>query len=234
MTDPVRINKYLADRGTTTRKGADALVAAGKVRINGKLAKLGDKVHEGDRVEVAGAQTSYAYYAYHKPRGIITHSPGPDERSITDVLPPELRALKLFPVGRLDKDSYGLIILTNDGRVTKRMLDPEHEHEKEYVVKVARPLPGDFERRMGKGVFIEGYVTKPAKVSVLGAKSFNVILTEGKKHQIRRMVAAFGNEVVDLKRVRVGTVRMGKLAPGEARELSGAELARLLGSLSLA
>lgn len=233
MNTPVRINKYLADQGTTTRKGADRLVSAGLVRINGKVAKLGDKVAPGDRVEVKGDTTAHTYYAYHKPRGIITHSPGENERSITDVLPADLRSEGVFPVGRLDKDSYGLIILTNDGRVTKRMLDPEKEHEKEYVVKVAKPLASDFERRMEKGVFIEGYVTKPARVTVLAPKTFSVILVEGKKHQIRRMVAAFGNEVTDLKRVRVGTIRMGKLKSGEAKAIGGVELERFLSSLGL-
>lgn len=235
MTDgPLRINKYLAQRGIATRLGADRLVADGRVRINGRVAKLGDKVAPGDRVEVAGAAAApRAYYAYNKPRGIVTHSPGPGERAITDVLPPDLRALGLFPVGRLDKDSHGLILLTNDGRVTGRLLSPESGHEKEYRVRVARPLPGDFARRMARGVFIEGYVTKPATVEIRGPKSFTITLTEGKKHQIRRMVAALGNEVEDLERVRVLTVRLGALKHGESRAIEGAQRARLLAALGI-
>lgn len=229
-----RINKYLADKGISTRKGADALISAGKVTINGRVAKLGDQVDDTDKVVVKGRHTdSFVYVAFNKPRGVITHSPQAGEQSITDVLPKELAGLKLFPVGRLDKDSHGLIILTNDGRITKRMLDPEFEHEKEYVVKTTKPLSPSDARKLARGVSIEGYQTKPARVHEIGPKTFSIVLTEGKKHQIRRMVAAIGNEVFDLKRTRVGTVMLGTMGSGRHRVLEGKELEKFLSSMKL-
>jgi 23S rRNA pseudouridine2604 synthase len=227
MTDSIRINKYLADQGVTSRTEADKLIAAGKVKLNGRQAKLGDRVGPKDTVTVLGT-TQKRYFAYNKPRGVITHSPGPGEKDIASQLPSEFQGLGLFPVGRLDKDSHGLILLTNDGRITKRLLDPSLEHEKEYHVAVGRELTTSTLTRMAKGVFIEGYVTKPATVHARGAKSFSITLTEGKKHQIRRMVAAFGAEVTDLKRVRVG-----KLGSGDAKGLEGEVLHRFLLSVGL-
>jgi pseudouridine synthase len=174
------------------------------------------------------------YVAYHKPRGVITHSPQEGEDDIISTLPRELSSLGLFPVGRLDKDSYGLIILTNDGRITDRLLNPSAEHDKEYSVKTKLPLRDSFKMHMEAGVDIEGYQTKPTKVRLTGEKSFSITLTEGKKHQIRRMVVAMHNEVVDLKRTRIMNIRLGTLKGGQARAIDGTELAEFLEAIGLA
>ncbi len=226
-TYPMRINKYLAHKNYCTRRAADTLIAAGKVLVNGKTAQLGDKVKEGDRVEVRFREKKHRYIAYNKPRGVITHSPGEDERDIRQSVP----LVGVFPVGRLDKDSTGLIILTDDGRVTDKLLNPEYEHEKEYIVATRETLPENFAAKMEKGVNIEGYITKPAKVKVLSPKRFAITLTEGKKHQIRRMCAALDLVVSSLQRMRIMNVRLGGLKEGEYRQLTGGELATFLKSL---
>lgn len=234
---PMRINRYLAEQGYATRRGADELITAGKVFINGKRAVLGDKVHESDTVEVRHGKRSrsqtYHYFAFNKPRGVVTHSPSEREADVRDSLPLELAGLGLFPVGRLDKGSHGLIILTDDGRITDRLLNPSRDHDKEYVVKTKLPLRPSFKQHMEAGVSIEGYVTKPARVRILGERSFAITLTEGKKHQIRRMVVAMHNEVADLKRSRVLNIKIGTLKAGEARAIEGVELDEFLGKLGL-
>lgn len=233
MTDaplfPVRLNRYLALRQYATRRGADALIAAGKVRINGRVARLGAIVHEGDEVDVRAAAPAYRYYAYHKPRGVITHSPQGEETAIEDEIP----VRGVFPIGRLDKDSYGLIILTDDGRITDALLNPARAHEKEYEVSTRDPLPPGFKRGMERGVDIGGYQTKPCTVQALGTRKFSITLTEGKKHQIRRMCGAFGMSAIGLKRVRIMNVRLGALKAGELRPLKGAELSTFLDSLGI-
>ncbi len=229
---PMRINKYLALHNYATRRGGDELVEQKKVFINGRLAVLGDKVHKDDVVEVKlgrGGVKKYEYYLYHKPVGVITHSPQKGEQ---DVL--EASGLKdVFPVGRLDKDSHGLLILTNDGRVTDRLLNPNHVHEKEYVVKTREKLRPNFKEKMEAGVQIEDEKTQPCKIQILGEKLFRVTLTEGKKHQIRRMCVALFNDVVELERVRIGTLTKGTLKPGQYRKLEGEELEKFLKSLGL-
>jgi 23S rRNA pseudouridine2604 synthase len=226
---PMRINKYLALNNYATRRGADELIEKGMVQINGVRAKLGDKVVRSDKVTVRQPKRAYRYYAYNKPRHIITHSPQGEEKGISDVVDLE----GVFPVGRLDKDSYGLIILTNDGRVTDRLLNPKFEHEKEYRVKTAINLRPSFPVHMEKGVDIGGYVTKKCKVKVLGERQFSITLSEGKKHQIRRMCAAMHTDAVELQRVRIMHVRLGNLKAGEYRPLEGTELAQFLADLGL-
>lgn len=235
---PMRINKYLAKEGISTRRGADELISRGKVRINGEVAELGDKVTETDSVEVVGATApkKYVYFAYNKPVGVITHSPqlGEDDikTSITKKKPSN-ELSDIFPVGRLDKDSSGLIILTNDGRVTDRLLSPTYEHDKEYRVRTLEPLRESFKATMEKGVNIEGYLTAPCTVRKTGPRSFNITLTEGKKHQIRRMVAAMHNQVVELERVRILNIRLDGLAPGDARPIVGEELTTFLTQIGM-
>lgn len=235
QTFPVRINKYLAVIGEDTRRGADLLVKSGSVFINGKVSEPGQWVEEGDKVEVKRKRPakSYSYYAYNKPFGIITHSPQEGERGIKDVTMKSSMAADVFPLGRLDKNSHGLIIMTNDGRITDRLLNPEYAHEKEYVVKVQNKLQNNFKRLMESGVDIEGYVTKPCVVKVIDDHTFSIRLTEGKKHQIRRMVVALRNDVANLKRTRVMNIELGKLAPGGYRAIEGEELAAFLKSLGL-
>ncbi len=226
---PMRINKYLAHEQYCTRRGADELIAARKVLINGKPAQLGDKVYQNDHVEVRFRPRKYRYYAYHKPRGVITHSPQGDEESIEDISPIE----GVFPIGRLDKDSYGLIILTDDGRITDALLNPEREHEKEYEVSTKDAVTPGFAAKMEQGVDIGGYVTRPCRVKLLGSRKFLITLTEGKKHQIRRMCGAFGHSATQLKRVRIMNVSLGNLRPNESRPLEGAELKTFLKSIGI-
>lgn len=226
---PMRINKYLALNNYATRRGADTLIEKGMVQINGMRAKLGDKVVQSDKVTVRQPKRTYRYYAYNKPRHIITHSPQGEEKGIGDVVGLE----GVFPVGRLDKDSFGLIILTDDGRVTDRLLNPKFEHEKEYRVRTAVNLRPSFPVHMEKGVDIGGYVTKKCKVKILGEKQFSIVLSEGKKHQIRRMCAALHADAIELQRVRIMHVRLGNLKAGEYRPLEGEELAQFLDDLGL-
>jgi len=229
---PMRINKYLAKEGIATRRGADELIAKGKVFINGRVALIGEKVQKGDKVELRSknAPKKYLYYAYNKPVGVITHSPQLGEKDIKQsaALSPDV-----FPVGRLDKDSSGLIILTNDGRVTDRLLNPGYDHDKEYQVRTAEPLRESFKKTMEAGVDIEGYLTKGCTVRKTGPNSFTITLTEGKKHQIRRMVAALHNSVVGLERVRILNIRLENLKPGAWRLIEGEELKTFLSQIGM-
>ncbi len=212
-----RINKYLALQKISTRRGADELIKNKKVFINGKLALLGSKVKDTDKVEIRGAEEKeYVYYAYNKPIGIETISPRED----------------LFPLGRLDKNSHGLLILTNDGRITDKLLNPEFAHEKEYLVKTKEKLRSNFKAKMESGVNIEGYLTKPCKIKIVNENTFRIILTEGKKHQIRRMCANLFQEVGDLKRERIMNIKLGNLKPKTMREIKGEELTTFLNYLN--
>lgn len=228
----MRINKYLALNKHSTRRGADKLVEDKQVFINGKLAVLGDKVNETDQVEVRyrGKPKSFTYIAYNKPKGIVTHSAQGNEREIMDEVPIK----GIFPIGRLDKESHGLIILTNDGRITERLLGPTFRHEKEYVVRVKGQLRSSFEAKMEAGVQIENERTAPCEVDVLNENTFRITLTEGKRHQIRRMCVALFQEVEDLQRIRIMNIRLGKLGQGQYREIVGDELHEFLKNLDLA
>ena len=232
---PMRINKYLAAHNYGTRRGVDTIIEKGQVFINGKRAVLGDKVQENDMVDVrrSGKQPTYTYFAYNKPVGLITLAQNKSEQDIVRSLPKEMVQLHLFPIGRLDKDSEGLIILTNDGRVTDRLLNPKYEHDKTYEVQTKLQLRTSFKEKMETGVDIEGYMTKPAKVELLSDKRFRITIREGKTHQIRRMVVAVFNEVTSLKRISVMNVKLATLAVGSYRKIEGPELEVFLKSLGL-
>lgn len=232
---PMRINKYLAEQKIASRREADVLIERKQVLINGKVAVLGQQVSEGDKVTVAGETKKYIYLAYYKGRGIITHSPAEGEIDIATRLKKDYSITNVAPLGRLDKDSEGLIILSNDGRITGPVLDPELNHEKEYEVTVDKPISGMFTKMMALGVDIEGYRTKPAviKTSARSDKRFNLTITEGKKHQIRRMCAALGYQIQSLKRVRVMNIELGTLKPNQYRKIAGAELKELMTTLGL-
>lgn len=224
----VRLNKYLADKGIATRRSADELIKKGLVFINGKKANLGDFVNEGDNVNAEKPKESdrLVYYAYNKPIGVTTVGKQPGEKEIKDVTK---FPIPVFPVGRLDKDSSGLIIMTNDGRITKKLLDPEYEHEKEYLVEVNKPVDHLFMVRLRDGVRLgRGEMTKKAKVRKVEPRKFEIIITEGKNRQIRRMCSAFNYEVKKLTRIRVMNILLGKLKPGQLRELKGKELVDFL------
>jgi len=229
-TDGIRINKYLATQGVSTRRNADKLIEAGKVMINGRKAILGDKVMEGDKIEVTKKITNnFIYYAYNKPRGVITHSPQNGEKDI-------LTSSKLkgvFPVGRLDKDSEGLIILTNDGRIIDRLLNPEHQHEKEYVVKTRTSIK-DFQlKAMEKGMELEGINTAPCKTKMINENTFSIVISEGQKHQIRRMCDALTLPIESLKRIRIMNIKLDTLKQNSYRKIEKKELEDFLKSLGL-
>ena len=215
-TFPMRINKYLAHQGLCTRRQADELILKNKVFINNKPAKLGDKVMNTDQVEIKSSLKKYRYYKYYKPRGLATYTSDKKEMDIIKSLPLK----NIFPIGRLDKDSEGLLILTDDGRLTDRLLNPEYFHDKEYRVSVDKELKPSFANKMSKGVIIENYKTKPCRIKILNEKDFLLTLTEGKKHQIRRMVTALGYTVKKLKRTRILNIQLGKLSPNEYEEIS--------------
>jgi 23S rRNA pseudouridine2604 synthase len=228
---PMRINKYLAQKNYSTRRGADELIEKKRVIINGRIAVLGDKVSETDTVEVKSGKkpASYEYYAFNKPVGVVTLAPKRGEKCVADFIDKK----GVFPVGRLDKVSEGLIILTTDGRVTDRLLNPKHDHEKEYVVTTHNSLRNNFQEKMEGGVDIGDAVTKPCAVKILGDKKFSITLSEGRHHQIRRMCSACFAEVKDLKRVRIMNISLGTLPAGRFRKLEGAELEAFLSSLGL-
>lgn len=229
--EPTRINKYLAEHNYATRKGADELIKDGKVFINGRLAVLGDKVIDGDVVEVnqKGSLEKLVYYAYNKPINVTTN-PEPETK---DILQTTRFPTKVFPIGRLDKDSSGLIIMTNDGRVTDRLLSPKYVHEKEYVVRLDNAYNDAFLEAMGSGVRFDGYVSRKCKVWRKDGDTFHIILTEGKKRQIRRMCEALHQNVRALTRVRIMNIQLGKLKQGEFREIKAQELKDFLMTLKL-
>jgi len=231
LSYPIRINRYLALKNYATRTGADELIKKGLVMINGKKAHLGDQVNEGDKVEVSSKapKKEYVYYAYNKPIGISTNP----EPKTKDILQVAKFPTKVFPVGRLDKDSHGLILMTNDGRVTDRLLSPKYVHDKEYVVRVTPAFNDAFINKMGNGVHFDGFVSKKCKVWRKNKDTFHIVLTEGKKRQIRRMAEALHHEVIDLKRIRIMNIDLGKIPLGAFQEIIGKERDELLKLLGL-
>lgn len=213
----IRINKYMAEKGWDTRRGADELIVSGLVYVNGIQAHVGQQVSAKDLVEIRRGKTiakQYSYFAYHKPVGIET-------KDIVEKLPKEFLKSHsdLFPIGRLDKDSSGLLILTNDGRVTDRLLNPKFEHEKEYHVSLNKKVSNTLLRAIKEGMKMGSERTRPAKVRKTSDYSFDIILSEGKNRQIRRMCAAFGYEVKTLERFRIMNITLSKKV-GEIEELN--------------
>lgn len=217
-----------------SRRRADVLIAEGAVRINGALVTLGTQVEEGDVVSVSGQviegdKPKQIVIAYNKPVGIITSvDPRAHDNVITHI---GLRE-KIFPIGRLDVASSGLLLLTNDGELSERITHPRYYHEKEYVVTVDKSLRAADLQTMGHGMVILGSQTKPAKVVQESERTFRIILTEGRNRQIRRMCEGLGYEVRRLTRERVMNIRIGALKPGEWRYLTSKEVHALESSLS--
>jgi 23S rRNA pseudouridine2604 synthase len=225
----MRLNKYISETGLCSRREADARIEAGRVTINGVVATLGTQVAEGDVVCVdgqpVGAAQKHVYIALNKPVGITCTTERHVKGNIVDLVRHRER---IFPIGRLDKDSEGLILLTNNGDIVNEILRSENEHEKEYVVTVDRPVTEIFLNGMASGVRILGTVTKPAHVTRVAAATFRIVLTQGLNRQIRRMCSFFGYKVLKLQRVRVINVTLEGLKPGQWRELSDAEVRGLL------
>ena len=228
-----RINKFISETGLCSRREADKLIESGRVTCNGARAELGTRVAVGDTVCIDGtplaARKPPVYLALHKPVGITCTTEAHVEGNIVEFVGhPE----RIFPIGRLDKDSQGLILLTNDGDIVNEILRAENAHEKEYLVTVNRPITDLALKMLADGVKIMGEKTRPALVSRIDPRSFRMILTQGLNRQIRRMCSALGYRVESLKRVRIMNVHLGKLAPGQWRDLTRAEVDQLLSSLA--
>lgn len=224
----MRLNKYISETGICSRREADALITAGRVSINGTTAELGSNVAEGDVVMLdgkrIGVRPDLVYIALNKPVGITSTT----ERHIQDNIIDFVKHPKrIFPIGRLDKDSEGLILLTNDGDIVNKILRAENNHEKEYIVTVNKPITQEFLKGMAAGVQILGTKTKPCKITKLNDRSFNIILTQGLNRQIRRMCQAFEYRVVTLKRIRIMNITLGSLKIGQWRNLTSEELKEL-------
>ncbi|HHT00945.1 MAG TPA: 23S rRNA pseudouridine(2604) synthase RluF [Thiomicrospira sp.] len=224
-----RLNKFISDSGFCSRREADRLIEQGKVTINGKKPELGTKVGDGDLVKVDGKpinavaenKSDRIYIAYNKPIGIICITDTSIEDNIIDAIGYKQR---IFPIGRLDKPSEGLIFLTNDGDIVNKILRAENAHDKEYVVTVDKPITESFIKHMSKGVPILGTITKPCKVTKESQFVFKMILTQGLNRQIRRMCEYLGYNVRKLKRTRIMNVELGNLKPGAWRYLTSQEM----------
>jgi 23S rRNA pseudouridine2604 synthase len=228
----VRLNKYLSESGACSRREADTLIEEGRVTINGVPAPLGAQVAEGDEVKLDGDVVGVArkkvrpvYIALNKPVGITCTTERHVAGNIVDFVDhPE----RVFPIGRLDKDSEGLILLTNDGDIVNEVLRAEHNHEKEYIVAVDQQVTPEFVASMSSGVRLSDATTKPCKVDKLAAKVFRIVLTQGLNRQIRRMAEAHGYHVEALQRVRIMHIKLGELPLGRWRNLSEHEVKQLL------
>ena len=224
-----RLNKFVADSGYCSRREADRLIAEGRVRVDGSPGALGDRVLPGMRVTVDGQSLSgrgeKVYIALNKPAGIVCTTDPREPMNVVDYLDYPIR---IFPVGRLDKDSEGLLLMTSDGEIINRILRAAGGHEKEYEVEIDRPVTKEFVEKMSAGVPILDTVTLPCRVRRTGEKSFNIILVQGLNRQIRRMCEALGCNVVRLRRIRIMNIRLGAMRPGQWRELSEEELSGLM------
>ena len=225
----MRLNKYISETGVCSRREADKWIEAGRVTCNGQPAPLGTQVQAGDEVcvdgEPIGAKKKQIYIALNKPVGITCTTEAHIEDNIIDLVGyPE----RIFPIGRLDKDSEGLILLTNNGDIVNEILRSENNHEKEYIVTVDRPITDLSLRMLAGGVKIRGELTKPCKVRRVDQQTFRMILTQGLNRQIRRMCSALGYKAQRLQRVRIMNIQLGTLSAGKWRHLTEPELAGLL------
>ena len=230
----MRLQKFLSAAGVCSRRRGEEYIGQGRVTVNGEtVSQLGSKVDpSGDRICVDGVEIEWkrqpVYIALNKPEGYVTSCDHPGEKTVIDLVGIGQR---IYPVGRLDKDSTGLLLLTNDGRIHHRLSHPSFDHEKEYEVTVAAPMPDSALRKMAAGLPLMGTRTRPAIVRKLSPRRFRITLREGKNRQIRRMVRKVGNRVVSLKRIRVDAIRLGRLKKGRWRHLNAAEIKHLHGIL---
>ncbi len=228
----MRLNKYIADSGFCSRRKADTLIEDGRVKIDNKPAEMGQQVEEGQKVfiddELVRPRSGDVFIAFHKPYGVICTADEDADNTVFDYIDSEER---LIYVGRIDVESTGLLLLTNNGNIANKISSPEFQHEKEYVVTVNKEMTRKFLDAMKNGVLIDGRLTNPAPVKRMGDKKFKIILTEGRNRQIRRMCRKLGYEVATLKRIRVMNVKLGDLGPGNYRPLTKTERRELLSSL---
>jgi 23S rRNA pseudouridine2604 synthase len=227
----VRLNKYISETGVCSRREADKWISEGRVTLNGAPAMLGHKVAPGDEVRVdgnlLGTKKQAIYIALNKPVGITCTTEAHVEGNIVRFVG---HSERIFPVGRLDKESEGLILLTNDGDIVNEILRSENEHEKEYIVSVNRPITDLSLQMLASGVKIMGVTTKPCQIERVDAETFRMVLTQGLNRQIRRMCSALGYRVRRLQRVRIINIRIGALRTGEWRYLSDSEIEGLRGT----
>lgn len=230
----MRLQKYLSTAGFSSRRKAETFILEGRVSVNGVvITELGSKIDpQSDRVEVDGkpitVEQPLIYIAINKPKGVVTSCEQKNDRIIMDLIDISER---VYPVGRLDKDSSGLLLLTNDGRLHHRLSHPSFDHEKEYEITVASPIPDGALKHMEKGLPMMGTKTRPARLKRLTSRRFRMVLQEGKNRQIRRMLRKVGYQVTDLKRIRVANIRLDNLAEGAWRYLSEGEKEDLLKNL---
>jgi 23S rRNA pseudouridine2604 synthase len=221
----MRLNKFISETGVCSRREADKWIEAGRVTCGGKVASLGTQVEAGDDVRVdgkpIGARPGPIYIALNKPAGITCTTESHVENNVVDFVG---HAERIFPIGRLDKDSVGLILLTNDGDIVNEVLRAENNHEKEYVVKVDRPITELSLKMLAEGVRIMGEMTKPCKVRRIDDRTFRIVLTQGLNRQIRRMCSALGYKARHLERVRIMDIKLGDLGRGKWRHLTPAEV----------
>ena len=221
----ISLNKYISSTGICSRREADEWIASGRVTINGQPTRKGNRVVEGDEVCIDGkslkAKPTPIYIAFHKPVGIVCTT---DQKEPDNIISYINHPQRLFPIGRLDKPSEGLIFLTNDGDIVNKILRAGNQHEKEYIVTVKQSISDRFLQRMSSGVPILGTVTQKCKVTSINSHTFKIILTQGLNRQIRRMCQYLGYDVVRLKRIRIMNVQLGKLKVGAWRPLSPAEI----------
>lgn len=231
----IRLQKYLSEAGVCSRRQGERHIQSGRVRINGEVVTtLGTKIDpQQDRVEVDGrvveSGRSAVYIALHKPRGVVTSCRHAGEKVVVDLIDLSER---IYPIGRLDKDSTGLLLLTNDGRLHHRLSHPSFNHEKVYEVGVDRVITDGALKRMAKGMPLGDTRTRPAKVKRLSGRRFRIVLQEGRNRQIRRMLRKLGYQVSTLKRIRMANIRLGNLQPGAWRYLTRAERERLLKNIN--
>ena len=233
MAEDRRLNKFISDSGFCSRREADRLIEEGRVTINGRKAQVGERVMDGDRVMVDRRLIKEAgkkvYLAVYKPVGIVCTADTREPYNIVTYLNhPE----RVYPIGRLDKDSEGLILMTSDGDIVNRILRAEGRHEKEYEVRVNKPLTPEFLSRMRSGVPVLGQKTLPAQVTQTGPDAFKIVLVQGLNRQIRRMCEYLGYTVTHLRRIRVMNITLGRMQPGHWRPLSRDELDILMGILN--
>ncbi len=228
---PMRLQKFLSAAGVCSRRKGETYILAGRVKVNGErvttLGTRGEPETEKGLVDgrPAALKAEHVYIALNKPEGYVTSCDHPGEKIVLDLVDIGSR---LFPVGRLDKESTGLLLLTDDGRIHHRLSHPSFDHEKEYEVTVAKPLTEGVLKKLARGVALQGKKTRPARVARVSATRFAITLQEGRNRQIRRMVAKVGHQVRALRRVRVAHIRLGKIKKGHWRHLSDTERERLL------
>ena len=227
-----RLNKFIADSGYCSRREADRLIEEGRVLVDGRNGVLGDKILPGMKVIADGhdltGDSEKVYIVLNKPAGIVCTADPREPMNVVDYIGYPAR---IFPVGRLDKDSEGLLLMTSDGEIVNRLLRAAGGHEKEYEVEVDRPVTREFLEKMMAGVEILDTVTLPCKVRKTGERSFNIILIQGLNRQIRRMCEALGYNVRKLRRIRIMNIKLGNMQPGQWREITPEELETLFAAL---